>query len=148
MAATGKWVLWVRWLSTLCLVMALAYIAGQFRDSPFVSWALGGLIVAIALFYKPIKQRMELAIDDRAVLLHFEMDLLGRIQWRWVSDVASHTETLGRFWGVPRWFEREIAVGPHKRRVLVYAKPYPNGFLVSNGSQNYPFAVVRDAFSF
>jgi hypothetical protein len=148
MVTSGKWILWIRWLSALTLMMALAYIAGQFREAPFIRWVLIGLMVAIPCFYKPIKQRVELTIDGHAVVVHFEMNLLGRIRWRWKSDVASNTETLGRFLGAPLWFEREIPVGSHKRRVLLYAKPYPNGFLVSSGTENYRFTVVRDAFSF
>jgi len=148
MITTGKWVLWARWVGALALMMGLAYASGKFRNSPFVFWALIALIVTIPWFYKPIKQRIELAIDGQPVSLRFEINLFGRIRWRWKSDVASNSETLGQFWGVPLWFEREIAVGVSKRRLLVYAKPYPNGFLVSKGSQSYPFAVVRDAFCF
>jgi len=129
-------------------MLALAYLAGKVRDLPVMYWALIGLILAIPCFYKPVKQRIELAIDGQPVSIRFDMNLLGRIRWRWQSGVASNTETLGRFLGAPLWFEKEIPVGPSKRRILVYARPYPNGFLVSNGGQNYSFAVVRDAFSF
>jgi uncharacterized protein (DUF58 family) len=148
MATAGKWVLWVRWFGALALMIALAYLAGRFRDSVFAFWLFICFIVAIPWFYKPIKQRIELALDGQPVSLRIEMNLLGRIRWHWQSDVATSAETLGWFYGVPLWFEREISVGSTKRRVLVYAKPYPNGFLVSSGSQNYPFAVVHDAFCF
>jgi hypothetical protein len=95
MVTTGKWVLWLRWLSALALILALACLAGEFRSSPPAFWLFVTAIVAIPWFYKPIKQRIELVIDGQPVSLRLEINLLGRIRWRWQSKAASSAETLG-----------------------------------------------------
>lgn len=110
-----------------------------------IQWLGIALMFAILIKYKPLKQCLELQLNQHVVAFTLHLDILGRVWATSCHDQAAEKSKIGKFYGFPVWLSHTIKIGSEEYKLLIWVKPYPQGFLVGHGSEPYQFKVNRNA---
>lgn len=144
----GKWKPWVRWIALMAVIFCGAWTISRTqlgRDYAFL------ILVALAITiyrYRLSKQRVDLLIENFRVSLTLYMDIRNRIWVEWRSHTAAGKSCLGKSFNVPIWLDHEIGLGGQNYKLLIYAKRFPAGYMISNSGRGFQMTVLRNSFCF
>lgn len=124
-------------------VFAIPLLVGKFGRSSWQMWIGIAVMAALVLTYKPLKQQVEFVTEGAPVSLTLWMNLFCQLIVRMETPSGVKSTKLGRYIGIPVWFEHTIEVADHPRRLLVYFR-FPNGFMVSHGLNDKVLTITRN----
>lgn len=144
----NKWVLWVRWLALVGAFFVIVMAMGEFPRTSTPHWLGIALMFFLLWRYKLLKQCLELQLNGHTVAYTLHLDIRGGV-WA-TSRCGQETKKakIGKFYGAPVWLTHTVKAGLEEYNLLIWVKPYPQGFLVGHGSEPYHLAVKRNAMCF
>lgn len=131
MGPSKRWLLWVRWLTLMVLALSFSALLVSPLKPHWNAALIPVAIAALFLGYKPLKQRFEFSENGVPVTLILSMSSFCKLTLQIKTPGKFSTIKLGRYIGIPMWFEETIEVAGIQRRLLIYYR-FPQGFLVSH----------------
>jgi hypothetical protein len=146
---SGRWKLWAKWLALITVGYPVLYLSLVLR--PVLSgaeWFLFPFIIVMLAKYPPVKQRFDLVIDGYPVRIMLYMNILGRIWINWKSGAVQGKSCIGKSYGVPIWLDHKINLNGKQFSLRIYAKRFPDGYMISNYGRGFDMEVTYNAFCF
>ena len=146
---SGKWKLWAKWLALIVAVYPVLYLSLKYRSVlNGAEWFLIALLIVALSKYRPVKQRFDLVIDGYPVRVTLYMNVLGQIWINWTSGADQGKSCIGKSYGVPIWLDHKINLKGKQFNLRIYAKRFPDGYMISNYGRGFDMAINYNAFCF
>jgi len=115
------------------------------RDYPYVF--LGAMVVMFVR-HRMTEQRLTLALEQNLVHVTLFLDVWSRVWIEWSSQSDGGRACIGRSIRIPTWLDNEIELGRQRYNLRIYAKKYPDGYMVSNVGRDFEMTVIDNRFVF
>lgn len=145
---SGRWKLWVKWLAVFAIIFSLALTIGGTRIGRDYPYVFLGAMVFIFVRHRMSEQRLDLAIEQNLVHVTLFLDVWSRVWIEWNSQGDGGRACLGKSFRTPTWFDHEIELGRQRYNLRIYAKKYPDGYMVSNVGRGFEMTVIDNRFVF
>lgn len=94
------------------------------------------------------EQRLDLVIGQNLVHVTLYQDVLSRVWIEWSSQGDGGRACIGESIRIPTWLDYEIKLGRQRYNLRIYAKKYPDGYMVSNVGRGFEMTVIDNRFVF
>jgi hypothetical protein len=141
-----RWKLWANWFALLAISFALAWVVGATRigrEYPYVF--LGAMFFALYR-HRMLVQHLDLVVEQKLVHVTLFLDVRSRIWIDWNSQGFSGRACIGKSFRIPTWLDYEIELDRQRYNLRIYAKKYPDGYMISNYGRGFEMTVVDNRF--
>lgn len=143
----GKWKAWAKWLKLLGVLAVGGWLVRQSEQHIAVILVWAAILAVMCFRIRRTEQCLELLIDRHPVRLNIYTDISRRVWIEWKSREQAGRSCIREPYQ-EGWLDHVITLDGRQYSLLIFVKPFGDGYLVSNVGRGFEMVVVRNTCCF